>query len=213
MAKTIDSSEDEILPPLRTRDPYSTSRARMKPSKQRVKSRNDKKNEPAATEAPSMDVRFRSKSKQQHPAEVVVPLSDRDQDRGRVRLGNHDHHLDRDEVTPPSMPREEDFSRIMRKPSKSKKATASTMMSSEPASSSASPSPPPLMPTPFSRVPIHEQFEKDLDSRFMLSQPTTTTTKSPVDRPIRRVSWGAYGLDGNDDPEYDGGFGNQLVRP
>ena len=38
MSKTIDSSEDEILPPLRTRDPYSTSRARMKP-KQRVKSR------------------------------------------------------------------------------------------------------------------------------------------------------------------------------
>ena len=38
MSKTIDSTEDEILPPLRTRDPYSTSRARMKP-KQRVKSR------------------------------------------------------------------------------------------------------------------------------------------------------------------------------
>ena len=65
------------------------------------------------------------------------------------------------------------------------------------------------------------------DSRFMLSQPTTTTTKSPPsnrDRPIRRVStWDRkheggggfgfeYGLDGNDDPEYDGGFGNQLVR-
>ena len=61
----------------------------------------------------------------------------------------------------------------------------------------------------------------------MLSQPTTTTTKSPPsnrDRPIRRVStWDRkheggggfgfeYGLDGNDDPEYDGGFGNQLVR-
>ena len=61
----------------------------------------------------------------------------------------------------------------------------------------------------------------------MLSQPTTTTTKSPPsnrDRPIRRVSmWDRkheggggfgfeYGMDGNDDPEYDGGFGNQLVR-
>ena len=61
----------------------------------------------------------------------------------------------------------------------------------------------------------------------MLSQPTTTTTKSPSDRPIRRVSsWdrkqqvipedGGFGfeyvLDGNRDPEYDGGFGNQLVR-
>ena len=65
-------------------------------------SRNDKKkSEPAVTDAPS--VRSRSKSKQQHPAEVVKPLSsgggDRDQERGRVRLGSHDHHLDRDEVT------------------------------------------------------------------------------------------------------------------
>ena len=61
----------------------------------------------------------------------MVPLSnDRDQERGRVRLGGHDHHLDRDEVTPPSMPREEDFSRIMRKPNKPKKAV-STMASSE----------------------------------------------------------------------------------
>ena len=64
----------------------------------------------------------------------------------------------------------------------------------------------------------------------MLSQPTTTTKSPPAvnnrDRPIRRVStWDRkhvvgegggfgfeYGLDGNDDPEYDGGFGNQLVR-
>ena len=55
------------------------------------------------------------------------------------------------------MPREEDFSRIKRKPSKPKK-TVSTMASpAEP-----EPSPPQMMPTPFSRVPIHEQFEKDL---------------------------------------------------
>ena len=62
----------------------------------------------------------------------------------------------------------------------------------------------------------------------MLSQPTTTTTTAPAmgrDRgPIRRVStWdrkhegGGFGFEfgmdsGNDDPEYDGGFGNQLVR-
>ena len=59
------------------------------------------------------------------------------------------------------MPREEDFSRIMRKPNKPKKAV-STMASSEP-------SPPQLMPTPFSRVPIHEQFEKDLVSAILCS--------------------------------------------
>ena len=66
----------------------------------------------------------------------------------------------------------------------------------------------------------------------MLSQPTTTTTAPAMssgggrDRgPIRRVStWdrkhegvGGFGFEfgmdsGNDDPEYDGGFGNQLVR-
>ena len=97
MSKTIDSSEDEILPPLRTRDPYSTSRARMKP-KQRVKSRSDKKSEPAKNDAPSKN-RSKSKSKQQHPAEMVPLSNDRDQERGRVRLGGHDHHLDRDEVT------------------------------------------------------------------------------------------------------------------
>ena len=67
----------------------------------------------------------------------------------------------------------------------------------------------------------------------MLSQQqpttTTTTTKSPADRPMRRVSWdrkhvgneGGFdfdsvygdderGMGGNDDPEYEGGFGNQL---
>ena len=110
MSKTIDSSEDEILPPLRTRDPYSTSRARMKP-KQRVKSKSSKKKageaKAEAADPPSLATRGRGKGKgkqqkqhQQHPAEVV-PLSERDMDRGRVRLGGHghDHHLDRDEVT------------------------------------------------------------------------------------------------------------------
>ena len=61
------------------------------------------------------------------------------------------------QVTPPSMPREEDFSRIKRKPNRPKKAASS---SEQPA--------PSMMPTPFSRVPIHEQFEKDLVRHLLL---------------------------------------------